>query len=206
MSKKSPFQQIDEALFRTVDQIKAQAPFVKFQETIGKLGEQEQKIINLALSYLLLFIPVVAVLIVVIMNSSMRSDIEDRQAILTEIESFNNRRSESDNKGRDLIVPTPIAAQSELEAKITQILSRARIPTSAVAVRSFGEGRSAGDLKEYNAEISFDKLSTAQFTELVKQLEERERLKISGLLVENRIDQSILKGKLNLAFLTQTKQ
>ncbi|MBH46667.1 MAG: hypothetical protein CME71_00695 [Halobacteriovorax sp.] len=205
MSKKSPFQQIDEALFKGVDQLKSQTPFVKFQETVAKLGDQEQKIINLSISYLLLFIPIILVLSVWLMNSSMRSTIEEKRQILSEIEKFNNRRSESDSKGRELIVLTPIAAQSELQTKITQILSRARIPGNSVNVRSFNEGSSAGELKEFNAELSFDKLSTAQFTELVKQLEERERLKISGLLIENRIDQSILKGKLNLAFLTQQK-
>tara|TARA_R110000868_G_scaffold344395_2_gene605394 strand:- start:1491 stop:2108 length:618 start_codon:yes stop_codon:yes gene_type:complete len=205
MSKKSPFQQIDEALFKGVDQLKSQTPFVKFQEAVAKLGDQEQKIVNLSISYLILFIPIILVLSVWVMNSSTRSTIEEKRAILSEIEKFNNRRMESDSKGKDLVVLTPIAAQSELQTKITQILSRARIPTTAVNVRSFNESSSAGDLKEYTAEVNFDKLSTAQFTELVKQLEERERLKISALLVENRIDKSILKGKLTLAFLTQQK-
>jgi len=39
-TKKSPFQQIDEAIFRGIDQLKTQPPYQKFQEAISKLSEQ----------------------------------------------------------------------------------------------------------------------------------------------------------------------
>lgn len=205
-AKKSPFQQIDEAIFRGIDQLKTQPAYLKFQEALSKLSEQQQKVVNLSLSYLLLALPLVLVVTIFVMNSSLRSTIEEKKAIKDEIQKFNERRAESDVKGRELIVPAPIAAQSELQGKISQLLGRVRIPTTSVNVRSFNEGRSAGDLREYSAELVFDKLSTKQFTDLIKQLEERERMRVSGLLIENRIDQSILKGRMTLAFITQTQQ
>lgn len=205
-AKKSPFQQIDEAIFRGIDQLKTQPPYQKFQEAISKLSEQQQKAVNLSLSYLLLALPLILVITIFAMNSSLRSTIADKKAIQDEIQKFNDRRAESDVKGRELIVPAPIAAQSELQGKISQLLGRVRIPTTSVNVRSFNEGRVAGDLREYSAELIFDKLSTKQFTDLIKQLEERERMRVSGLLIENRIDQSILKGRMTLAFITQTQQ
>lgn len=205
-AKKSPFQQIDEAIFRGIDQLKTQPAYLKFQEALSKLSEQQQKVVNLSLSYLLLALPLVLVVTIFVMNSSLRSTIEEKKAIQDEIQKFNERRAESDVKGRELIVPAPIAAQSELQGKISQLLGRVRIPTTSVNVRSFNEGRSAGDLREYSAELVFDKLSTKQFTDLIKQLEERERMRVSGLLIENRIDQSILKGRMTLAFITQTQQ
>jgi len=155
---------------------------------------------------LLLALPLILVLTIFIMNSSLRSSIETKKSIQDEIQKFNERRAESDVKGRELIVPAPIAAQSELQGKISQLLGRVRIPTTSVNVRSFNEGRVAGDLREYSAELVFDKLSTKQFTDLIKQLEERERMRVSGLLIENRIDKSILKGRMTLAFITQTQQ
>lgn len=206
MEKKSPFQQIDEALFRLVDQFKAQPVYLKFQELTAKLGEQEQKILNLSLSYFVLVLPLLILFVIMFMNNSLRSDIEDKQAILEEINYYNQTKAKTDGEGQQIIVQTPMSAQSELQAKISQLLSRTRIPTTSVSVRSFNEGTSAGSLKEFNAEIVFDKLSTAQFTDLVKQLEQRERLRVSGLLIENRVDQSILKGKLNISFLTQNLQ
>ena len=56
MNKKSPFQQLDEALFKLVDQLKNQAFYGQFQSVVGKLTDQQQKIANLTMSYLLLFI------------------------------------------------------------------------------------------------------------------------------------------------------
>lgn len=205
-NKKSPFQQLDEAIFRAIDQLKAQPPYLKFQEAINKLSEQQQKAINLSLSYLILVLPLVLVVTIFTINSSLRSTIETKKSIQDEIQKFNEQRAKSDIKGRELIVPMPIAAQSELQGKISQLLGRVRIPTTSVNVRSFNEGRSAGDLREYSAELIFDKLSTQQFTDLIKQLEERERMRVNGLLIENRIDKSILKGRMTLSFITQTQQ
>lgn len=205
MNKKSPFQQLDEALFKLVDQFKNQAFYGQFQSVIGKLSDQQQKIANLTMSYLLLFIPVLLLMVVWLMNSSLRSNIENKNEILSQIELFNSKRIESDNKGREIVLQAPISAQSELQTRIANVLGRIRIPTSFVSVTSFQEGKSAGSLKSYDAAINFDKLSTEQFTELVKNLEERERIKVSGMRIENRIDQSILKGKINLLFVSSQR-
>lgn len=205
MNKKSPFQQIDEALFKVVDQLKNQAFYSQFQAVIGKLSDQQQKAVNLTMSYLLLFIPVLLLLAVWVMNSSLRSNIAYKNEILNEIDLFNNKRVESDNKGREIVLQSPILAQSELQTRIANVLGRIRVPTSAVTVTSFQEGKVAGSLKSYDAVINFDKLSTDQFTELVQNLEERERIKVSGMRIENRIDQSILKGKINLLFVSSQR-
>ena len=205
MNKKSPFQQLDEALFKLVDQLKNQAFYGQFQSVVGKLTDQQQKIANLTMSYLLLFIPVLLLMVVWLMNSSLRSNIENKNEILSQIELFNSKRIESDNKGREIVLQAPISAQSELQTRIANVLGRIRIPTSIVTVTSFQEGKAAGSLKSHDAAISFDKLSTEQFTELVKNLEERERIKVSGMRIENRIDQSILKGKINLLFVSSQR-
>lgn len=206
MSKKSIFKQVDEAIFKVVDQLKTQSAYQSLQEMIGKLAEREQKIVNLSLSYLLLALPILVTLIVWTMNSSLRSTIEDKRAILSEIQEFNDKRAQSDQKGRAVIVPSPIAAQSELQSKIVTLLGRINIPTTSVQVRSFNEGRNAGELKEFGAELVFDKLSSKQFFDMVQNLNERERIRVKGLLVENRIDQSVLKGRMTLSFLTQVQQ
>ncbi len=206
MNKKSPFYQLDEALFKLVDQLKGQAFYGQFQAVIGKLSDQQQKLVNLSMSYFLLFIPILMLIIVWAMNSSLRSTIEDKNGILEEISTFNSKRIESDNKGREIILSSPISVQSELQSRVANMLSRVRIPSTSVTVTGFQEGRSAGQLKSYDAILNFDKLSTEQFSELVKNLEERERMKISGLRIENRIDQSILKGNINLLFVSQTVQ
>tara|TARA_R110002049_G_scaffold57374_2_gene157429 strand:+ start:167 stop:787 length:621 start_codon:yes stop_codon:yes gene_type:complete len=206
MNKKSPFYQLDEALFKLVDQLKAQSFYGQFQSVIGKLTDQQQKVVNLSISYFLLVIPILLLLIVWAMNSSLRSTIEDKNGILEEISIFNSKRIESDNKGREVILTAPISVQSELQSRIANMLSRIRIPSSSVTVTGFQEGKAAGQLKSYDAILNFDKLSTEQFSELVKNLEERERMKVSGLRIENRIDQSVLKGNINLLFVSQTAQ
>lgn len=206
MTKKAIFQKIDEALFKIIDQIKTQPAYHQFQDAISKLGEQEQKIINLTISYIIVAIPLVLVMVVFLMNNSLRSNIESKRAIQEEIQRFSDRRAISDSKGREIILATPIAAQSELQSKIIQVLARINVSSTSVSIRSMAEGQSAGNLKEFNAELVFDKLSTKQFNDLVKELEERERIRINGFLIENRIDDSVLKGRMALAFLTQSMQ
>lgn len=206
MTKKAIFQQIDEALFKVIDQVKTYPAYHQFQDAISKLGEQEQKIINLTISYIIVAIPLVLVMIVFLMNNSLRSNIESKRAIQEEIQRFSDRRAISDSKGREIVLATPIAAQSELQSKIIQVLARINVSSTSVSIRSMAEGQSAGNLKEFNAELVFDKLSTKQFNDLVKELEDRERIRINGFLIENRIDDSVLKGRMALAFLTQSMQ
>src|SRR5690606_34287779 len=98
MSKKALFQQIDESLFRLIDQLKTQVGYQKFQDAISKLGEQQQKYINLGISYFLVSLPAIALLVVWVLNANLRSDIAKKEEILSEIQRFNDRRAISDSK------------------------------------------------------------------------------------------------------------
>jgi hypothetical protein len=206
MKGQSLFQKIDEALFRLVDQLKAQPAYLKFQETMGKLGEQEQKIINLCISYFIIALPIFAILSLWIMNSSMRSDIEDKQAVITEIQKFTQKHAQNNLMGAQTILQAPIAAQSELQMRLQQVMGRSQISNSSINLRSFDEFESAGNLRQFNAELTFDQLSTKQFTSFIKELEQRERIKISSMQVENLVSKSVLKGRLTLSFITQAAQ
>lgn len=203
MKGKSLFRQIDEAIFRAVDQLKAQQAYAKFQESIGKLGEQQQKIVNLSLSYILLLLPLFAVCVLWFMNSTLRQDIAQKRAVISEIEQFTSGHATTNAINTQIALQAPIAAQSELQVRLSQVMARAIIPASLVNLRNFEEGESAGSLRQFNAEVSFDKLSTKQFADFVKELETRERIRISALQIENDLEKSMLKGRLNLSFLTK---
>src|SRR5690606_14008714 len=77
----------------------------------------------------------------------------------------------------------PIAAQSELQVRLSQIMGRSQVPPNLVNLRSFDEAESAGSLRQYNAELTFEKFSTKQLSDFIRELEQRERLKLTAFQI-----------------------
>lgn len=174
---KKIFQKFDEATFKGIDQIKATPQFNQVANSIEGLPEEGQKIVNQGLTYALSFLPIFILLILFLLNASVRSNISEKEMLIKDITEFNGLRSKSSKVGNKLVGRTPLNGEGSLKGKLNSISRSYSLNSSALEVKEFANNR-FGDLIQTQATVSFKEMSTPKFIGLLDSFLVQEKARL----------------------------
>lgn len=174
---KKIFQKFDEATFKGIDQIKATPQFNQVANSIEGLPEEGQKIVNQGLTYALSFLPIFILLILFLLNASVRSNISEKEMLIKDITEFNGLRSKSSKIGNKLVGRTPLNGEGSLKGKLNSISRSYSLNSSALEVKEFANNR-FGDLIQTQATVSFKEMSTPKFIGLLDSFLVQEKARL----------------------------
>lgn len=184
---KKLFQKFDEATFKGVDQIKATPQFNQVANSIEGLPEEGQKIVNQGLTYALSFLPVFILLILFLLNASVRSNISEKEMLIKEITEFNGLRSKSSKIGNKLVGKTPLNGEGSLKGKLNSISRSYSLNSNALEVKDFSNNR-FGDLIQTQATVSFREMSTPKFIGLLDSFLVQEKARLIDIKLNKKND------------------
>lgn len=182
---KKLFQSIDTATFKGVDNLKSTPQFSQLSNSIEGLPEEGQKVVNQGLTYLISFLPVIVLLIVFFINSSIRSSIAEKEQLIEDIGLFNELRVKSTKVGNKLVGRTPLNGENDLKNKLRDIAASYGLQASALTVGDFAN-KQFGDLIQTEASVGFKELSTPKLFGLLDSFLVQEKARLIGIKVSKR--------------------
>lgn len=184
---KKIFLSLDTATFKGVDQIKSTPQFSQLSNSIEGLPEEGQKVVNQGLTYLISFLPVLLLIIIFLVNASIRSSISEKEQLIEDISLFNELRVKSSEIGNNLVGRTPLNAQEDLSNKLRDVASSYGMSPTSLSVKDF-ESKTFGELIETEASVAFKELSTPKFVGLLDNFLVQEKARLLGIKVSKRND------------------
>lgn len=177
---KKLFQSLDNAVFKSIDNIKGTPQFSQLANTIEGLPEEAQKVVNQGLTYLISFLPLLILAIILIFNGFTRARISEKEEIIANISQFNLLRAKSSQIGNNLIGLTALKEEADLKTKLSQITNSYGVPTETLDVVSFDNGQ-FGDLIQTKATITFKNLSTPKLIGVLDNFLVQERARLEAI-------------------------
>lgn len=184
---KKIFQKFDEATFKGVDQIKSTPQYNQVATSIEGLPDEGQKFVNQGLTYLLSFLPILILLILFFINSTIRSNISEKEELIKNIGAFNELRAKSTKIGDKLVGRNPLNGQGALKSKLSDISRSYALNANALKVEEFNNDR-FGDLIQTQATVSFLEMSTPKFIGLLDAFLVQEKARLVDIKLKKKND------------------
>jgi len=202
---KGIFRPLDELLFKQIDVLKKSPSYQKMSEQIASLGETQQKVVNQITTFSTIVIPFIIALVIFFLNSSLRSDIELKKDILTQIQSFQSHKIETESIGRRVLAPRTLSDKNALKKRIDRIVSRKSIGKDKITISDFNSNLASGGIEQVNAKLNFKKLTSTQFTDFLLALLQSEKMKVEEIEVNKDKKSKRLMGHLLVIHYGKTK-
>lgn len=198
MTEKKPlFRYVDELIFKQIDLLKQSQPYQQTMNQLNSLNDFQLKVLNQAVSVLIISIPLVILLIVFFMNVSFNSQLQVKRDILTEINNFTSAQKQLQSLGKNIISGGAISRRKDFSSKVGNSLVTAGGERSKIKVIDFESNPKDGIVKSIGV-VKFEKLSTGVLSLFLGDLVDRGKFRISNLQVKKNLKDNVLRGQVEV--------
>ncbi len=191
------FKPFDEIVFKIVDDIRGIPPVRKLIESTQSLPESQQKIISQGIAFLVIALPLIAVILLFISNQNIRSQVAAKKEVLELISVNQSQKNTVSTLGSSLISAQPITSTEDLQSLIRVSLTSRSMNPSSVNITHFDQFQASSELTQTIATLSFSELSTAEFTNFMIELMQRQ-IKVQSIEIEKNPNSKYLQGSLEI--------
>ncbi|OUR97003.1 hypothetical protein A9Q84_11755 [Halobacteriovorax marinus] len=192
--RKILIKQFDDFIFRQLDAAKESQLRLKINETLNSLSEHQLKILSQTSSYVFIALPLFALMIMSISNSILRSKIELKEQILTEVEYYTSKKSEVETVGRRIISPHQINNKGALITRLKRLAQRKSIDTNSINVLSFEALEKSGNISKSEATIKISKFTSKNLSDYILGLLQSEKVKIFEISLKRDNKKELISG------------
>ena len=126
MSRKAPFQYIDEFVFKQVEEIRNKDHIVGLRNSLSILPDAQRKIVNYLITFGFLLIPVLATMIYGFIIYSHQSTIDTKKEIIEVQRSIQGKRSLLNGISQSLVSKTNLASEADLKKLVSTALAASK--------------------------------------------------------------------------------
>jgi len=195
------FKKIDRFLFNQVDTIKTHPEYLKVMEKLSGLDDQVKVIINQAISFILIFFPLIITLFIFIQNQKLKSHKEIKFDILSLSQYIIEQNRELDRSAGALATTSRASDQTSFTASFNNSLQAAGVNSSSFKIQSFNIIKTGLKVQKTQGEVSFTKVDLQTLTEAMKTLEKTLKARFEDFEATRSTDGSDLSGKFSLIVL-----
>ena len=192
--KKKIIKEVDDFIFKQIDNFKESQTKLKIDETLNTLSEQQFKIVSQAGSYLVITLPVLVLLVFYISNSMLKSDISLKNEILNEINYYNSKKREVEATGRKIISPHKVLNKSDLDSRIKRLTQRKSISNRSVNIASFEALEQSGNISKSEASLNLKEFTSKNLSDFILGLLQSEKVKIQEIRLKRDNKKQLISG------------
>jgi hypothetical protein len=185
---------LDSALFVKLDQLQTKSEYNRFIEFYSNLDDNQQVIAKWSLLIFSFSLPLLIVFIFWIGNSSLHSDYEARLELIDTMQEIIAQNSEVGGITAMLASANAINSESELQTRMSQVLTRGGIDLNKIKVSNFSLENVSDGLTRSEADVKFENISTDQLVSLFTFLIQTEKFKISSVEISRNAQTNFLDG------------
>ena len=198
MTEKKPiFRFVDEFVFKQIDNLKNSQPYLEAIRQMNSLNDFQLKIINQITTLVVVAIPLVIVLIIFFINLSFNSQLDVKRDILTEINSYTNAQKQLQALGRNIISGAGLNNKTEFTRQVTNSISTAGGARTNTRILDFDSKPKDGIIKSSGV-VKFSKLSTKVLSNFLTDLVDRNKFRVSNIVVRKNLKDNIVNGQIEL--------
>jgi len=177
---KNLFKQLDEQVFKGVDNLKSSPQFNQAASSLEGLPEEYQKLTNQAITYAITFIPFLILIILLFINFSVRSRISAKEQLISKIAEMNESQARVARIGDKLVSPMSIGSDSSIKSRLTGLSSQFGLGAMALNLTDYSQS-SSGNLKRTQGTINFKQLSTQKLSGLLQEFVISKGVRVQGI-------------------------
>ncbi len=195
------FKRIDDFVFKKIDEIQSLPQFQQFVNQLESLPNEQSHWAHQGLSYFLIALPFGLLFVIGIYNLSIRSDLAMMVDIDQQISQIRQKNREFETIGTSVLNPVPLNTRADFERIINVIINQKNINPSKIKVVNFERPGAEASIQKTITKITFEKLSSKEFSDLLHGILILQRIKIQDAETSLDKDASQIKGTLELLYL-----
>lgn len=201
------FKNIDEFIFAKVDQLQSNPLFQELVAKYEQLDSKLQKVISFTSTILLIFLPLLIVLFLFISNFSLRSEVNAKKEIFQLINDINANKKTLESVEKNVVSPSKVGSRINLKERIINIMNKIGVAPEKVKIKNFAKPSGpTGQISKAEADLEFRDFSTNNLTQLMLQLLQFEKMKISTIEITKNQKKNSIFGTLHLVHFSKVKQ
>jgi hypothetical protein len=202
-TKKSPFIKIDEFIFQKIDYLKTEGFFLKFNDVLANLNEEQQKLTAQLTTFISLLVPFLFAAFLWYGNFQTKKNIAIKKQIIDQIALLEGHKNTLNNISANYLSPSSIISQDDLDNRIKNLLSNNSIDSTKVNISSFSQSSSSSSVSRVEAEVLFKDFGTLDFSNFLRGLIENEKFKITKVDLTKNNESKLLQGRISVIHLGQ---
>lgn len=196
--KMSLFKKLDKLIFDQIDNLINHPNYREMMSKLDSLTDEQVKVVNHAVSYFIISLPLIIFLFIFIYFLSASSTLNTSKEILNTIDHISSTKSSVSSLERSLISPGPANNINEFQTKLSGILSRYAIGSDKVTVKTFATEPSGGTIKKSKSQVVFSRFSSKNLADFLTGLTLTQKLKIIDVEIKKTEDRTQLFGQLSI--------
>lgn len=198
---KNIFIKVDEFIFQKLDFLKAESGFLKINDFLNNLDEEQQKIFAQVLTFSLIILPYLFAATLWWGNHQSRARLDIKSQILQQISTLNGSKEALANVSSTYLAPTAILGTEDLDNKIRNLMSANNIEQSKVRVSNFNQVSTTSSIVKIEANLSFQNFGTLDFSNFMRALVDQGKFKIQKINILKNKTTNLLNGDVSLMHL-----
>jgi len=196
MSLFSPMKSIDTFLFSKCDEFKKNSTYQKLTDFNATIEQDSRDLFNFLLSALFFLIPLAITLALFLRNSSIKSDIAQREQVAQEAEKFLAIKNKTLGILRPVLSNPKVNNQNDF---LTQIKSVAgQLPSNKVGISNFDLIEIGEGLSKVQATITFEGAYNRNLAQFIENLVNRKKILFVGSKITKNPDTDLLSGNIQI--------
>lgn len=189
---------MDSAIFRQVDNLINHPNYKELINKLDVLTDEQVKIFNHAMAYLIISLPIMFFLIVLMYYFNVKGKLDNYKEILTTVDQITSEKRSVSSLERTLISPGVATNTNEFSSKIGGILSRYTIPVDKVTVKTFATEKNSGNITRSRSQVVFSRFSSKNLADFLMGLTINQKLKIIDIEIKKTEDRTQLFGQMTI--------
>jgi hypothetical protein len=194
----NPVQKLDKAIFDQIDELKGHENYSKVQEVLAQIDEEYKEPLKILSTLAFFLIPALIIVIFLGINKGLKSDIEERQEILTMAGEILGNRDMIKRARTSVLANFPISSFNAFNTRVGQVVNRAGVDLSKIQMSDFNSDEIAGGVTKASITIKVKDLSSGQISELFNGFLIKEKMKLLDVSLKRDSVKKLVSGTFSL--------
>ena len=168
--KNSLFKKIDGFIFSKVSPYLQSDFYKKFEHFSDSLNESSQKLLNNSISTIFVFLPLLVTFILMVMNINLRSENKHLKETVNKVTLYGKKNDNSKSIINKLPKHSNVKSKKSFQYVLNGISKRHGIPDKNFIVQTLSQGKSAGSIKVFNANIIYKSIGIKDLSKIITEL------------------------------------
>jgi hypothetical protein len=193
------FRKFDENIFDLTNQVKNSNPYGKITDQLSNFDDQHRQVIIRVINMMIFITPLfIVTLFYLISLSPMKEANQKLEELLSLAEGITSTNQNMATSINQHISPRFYENEQSLIASLNGIIASIQIETKNLSATEFQITDITSNLKQATFTLNFQDLTLKELTELIKELLNKEKLKLDTYSVQRNDETRNLAGKLGL--------
>lgn len=203
MAKFSVMEPLDNAVLQKLEELQTNKEVQKMMDAYSNLDERPQELVKAAMAIALIAVPLLIISIFYGMNSSLKSEIDDKKELLELSQNVIREKSavgvaQSKYLGRQFV-----STLNDMQNIISAAISASGIDATKVSVSNFNNLELEGLINQTTLDMKFNGLSNEELFTFIGQLSARNKVKFEEITVKKNQSDNLLEGVASLIYISK---